>query len=238
MAGPPVTWHMGSALDVELPDASFDLILANEMVGDLPAQKLSRADVGLAPDGGVVDPVKLAALGRAGDLVTELGIVLDDAPEPFYLQTGALELVRRIARWLAPGGTAVVTEFGSPAMWPRLSTHLDHPELSTHFGHLQTAARTLGLGAELGFVMDLIDLQRDDKGLVTTRSQFRALAAMLAADGVALEKIGYTPALFDAALAGKVSPDDIGDLRWDRIEDRLMGLVPHEFRALIATRPR
>ena len=237
MAGLPVTWHLASALDVDLPDAAFDLILANEMVGDLPAQKLSRADVGLAADGGETDAVKLAALGRTGELVTELGIVLDDAPEPFYLQTGALELVTRIARWLAPGGTAVITEFGSPAMWPRLSTHLDHPELSTHFGHLQTAARTLGLGAELAFVMDLIDLQRDDKGLVTTRSQFRALTAMLAADGVTIEKIGYTPALFDAALAGKVDRDAIGDVRWDRIEDRLMGLVPHEFRALIATKP-
>jgi hypothetical protein len=122
-------------------------------------------------------------------------------------------------------------------MWPRLSTHLDHPELSTHFGHLQTAARTLGLSAELAFVMDLIDLQRDDKGLVTTRSQFRALTAMLADAGVTIEKIGYTPALFDAALAGKVDRDAIGDLRWDRIEDRLMGLVPHEFRALLAEKP-
>ena len=28
----------------------------------------------------------------------------------------------------------------------------------------------------------------------------------------------------------------IGELRWDRLEDRLMGLVPHEFKALVATR--
>jgi hypothetical protein len=187
--------------------------------------------------GGEVDPATLAALGRAGELVRELGIVLDDAPEPFYLQTGALELVVRIARWLAPGGTAVVTEFGSPTMWPRLSSHLDHPELSTHFGHLQTAAKTLGLATSLEFVMDIIDLVREDKGLATTRSHFRALTAMLAAEGVTIEKVGYTPALFDAALGGKVPLDAIGDIRWDRIEDRLMGLVPHEFRALIATKP-
>ena len=25
--------------------------------------------------------------------------------------------------------------------------------------------------------------------------------------------------------------------RWDRIEDRLMGLVPHEFKALLAKKP-
>jgi hypothetical protein len=60
---------------------------------------------------------------------------------------------------------------------------------------------------------------------------------MLADAGVTLEKIGYTPALLDAALAGKVAAADIGELRWGKIEDRLMGLVPHEFKALIATRP-
>ena len=48
-----------------------------------------------------------------------------------------------IARWLAPGGVAVVTEFGDQASWPKLSTHLDHPELSTHFGQLAQAAAVL-----------------------------------------------------------------------------------------------
>jgi hypothetical protein len=61
---------------------------------------------------------------------------------------------------------------------------------------------------------------------------------MLAAEGVTIEKVGYTPALFAQALGDKVPQDQIGELRWDRIEDRLMGLVPHEFKALIATKPR
>lgn len=238
LAGLPVTWRMGNVLDLELPAASFDLIISNEMVGDLPSIQLSRPDVGLTVDGGgEVDPAKLAALGRTGELVTQLKVHLDDAPEPFYLQTGALELVIDIAGWLAPGGTAIVTEFGGPMQWPRLSTQLDHPELSTHFGHLLTGARALGLDAELDFVMDLIDLERTHSGLATTRSHFRALATMLADESVTLDKIGYTPQLLDAALAGKVSIDTIGELRWDRIEDRLMGLVPHEFRALIIRKP-
>lgn len=237
LAGLPVTWHTGSVLAAELPDAGFDLIIANEMVGDLPARALTRADVGLAADGGEVDPAKLAALGRTGELVSQLAVHLDDAPDPFYLQTGALELMTRIARWLAPGGTAVVTEFGGAMQWPILSTQLDHPELSTHFGHLLSAVRALGLDGKIEFVIDLVDLDRDDKGLATTRSQFRALAAMLADAGVTIDKIGYTPALFAAALADKVTTAEIGDLRWERIEDRLMGLTPHEFKALIATRP-
>jgi SAM-dependent methyltransferase len=237
LAGRPVRWIEGDALTVE-PGGRFEWILANEMVGDLPAMRLSRPEVGLELDGGgQADPEKLAALGPAGEMVRDLGIYLDDATEPFFLMIGAFELVTKIARWLAPGGVAVVTEFGEQSMWPKLSTHLDHPELSTHFGQLAQAAKSSGLAAEIVFVIDLLDVVRDEKGLATTRSHFRALRAMLAEAGVTLDKIGYTPGLLEAALGGKVALADVGELRWDKIEDRLMGLVPHEFKALIATKP-
>jgi SAM-dependent methyltransferase len=234
LAGRDVRWVMGDVLAAELPAGRFDWILGNEMIGDLPALRLSRPDLGLALEGsGTVDPSKLAALGPAGERVARLGIFLDDATEPLYLMTGAFELVEKIAGWLAPGGTAVLTEFGEPGVWPKLSTHLDHPELSIHFGQLQQAARGAGLDGEIVFVMDLLDLDRDAKGLATTRSHFRALRAMLADAGVALEKIGYTPALLEEALAGKLALADLGELRFEKIEDRLMGLVPHEFKALL-----
>lgn len=236
-AGLPVTVVEGDALTAEHPADSFDLIISNEMVGDLPALQLTRPDVGLTADGGEVLPEKLAALGRAGELVETLGVILDDAPEPFYLMTGALELVVRIARWLAPDGTAFVSEFGDRAKWPTLSLHLDHPELSTHFGHLEQAARTLGLDTKFEFIIDLLDFERTLKGLATTRSHFRALRAMVKTVGVDLPKLGYTPELLDAALGDKLDAATIGVLRWDRIEDRLMGLVPHEFKAVLFRKP-
>ncbi|MEZ4401109.1 MAG: class I SAM-dependent methyltransferase [Kofleriaceae bacterium] len=236
-AGLPVEIKVGDVLAADHPADGYDLILSNEMVGDLPAVQLARADVGLAADGGEVDPVKLAALGRPGELVTELGIHLDDAPDPFYLMTGALELMVRISTWLAPDGVALVTEFGERVMWPKLSTHLDHPELSTHFGHLQQAALTKGLTATIEFVMDLIDLDRTLEGLATTRSHFRALQAVVTDAGGTLPKLGYTRALLDQQLDGKLDLTTVGELRWDRIEDRLMGLVPHEFKALVCRKP-
>lgn len=237
-AGLPVTVREGDVLTAELPADGFDLIIANEMIGDLPAVQCSRADVGLNTDGtGDVDPDKVAGLGRTGELVTQLGIPLHDAPEPFYLLTGAFELMIRVARWLAPDGSAVITEFGERAMWPRLSSHLDHPELSTHFGHLLVAAQSLGLTGSIEFVMDLIDMDRTLQGLATTRSHFRALRAMAADAGVDLPKVGYTREMLAARCAGKLDLDQIGELRWDRIEDRLMGLVPHEFKALVVRKP-
>lgn len=228
-----VTWVIGDVLDVAL-DATFDLIISNEMAGDLPARQLSRLEVGLAADGGTVDRDKLRAFSRAA---ADLGVVIDDAPEPFYLQTGALDMIARIATWLAPGGTAVVTEFGDVASWPRLSTQLDHPELSTHFGHLAQAARGAGLEANVEFVIDLLDFDRTLQGVATTRSHFRALRALAADAGIELAKIGYTPELLAHAVGDKLDLETIGELRWDKIEDRLMGLVPHEFKALVLKRP-
>jgi 2-polyprenyl-3-methyl-5-hydroxy-6-metoxy-1,4-benzoquinol methylase len=237
-AGLPVEVREGDVLAADLPSDAFDLIISNEMVGDLPAEQHSRVDVGMEEDGsGEVDEAKLASLGRAGELVKDLGIPLFDATEPFYLMTGALELMVRIARWLAPDGTAFVSEFGDRSTWPKLSTHLDHPELSTHFGHLQVAAQAKGLTGSIEFVMDVLDMDRTLEGLATTRSHFRALRAMCADAGVELPKLGYTRELLTARFGDKLALADVGELRWDKIEDRLMGLVPHEFKALLVRKP-
>ncbi len=234
--GDRATWIAGDALSVAVPEGAFDLVISNEMVGDLPARKLSRLDVGLELDGtGTAD---IERLRIHSPTAAELGLKIDDAPEPFYLQTGAFDLVVRIARWLAPGATAVITEFGELDAWPRLSTHLDHPELSTHFGQLLHVARASGLTGGIEFVIDLLDFDREQRGLATTRSQFRALRALVADAGVELAKIGYTRGLLEHTVANKLDLASVGDLRFDRIEDRLMGLVPHEFKALVVAKPR
>jgi hypothetical protein len=236
--GDAATWILDDVLRVKLADGAYDLILSNEMAGDLPAKRVSRADLGLHLDGtGTIDPDKVRALAPGAAIAVNLGVNLDDAPEPLYLMTGAFELIAKLAGWLAPGGTAVVTEFGELSGWPKLSTHLDHPELSTNFGQLKQAATGAGLEATIEFVIDLLDLDRTQQGLATARSHFRALRALCADRGIDLPKIGYTPELLDAAFAGKLARDSVGELRWDKIEDRLMGLVPHEFKALVARKP-
>jgi len=85
----------------------------------------------------------------------------------------------------------------------------------------------------VAFVIDLLDFDREQQGLATTRSHLRALAADA---GVELAKIGYTPELLAAAAGDKLDLATVGELRWDKIEDRLMGLVPHEFKALVVSR--
>src|SRR5690606_12875589 len=145
--------------------------------------------------------------------------------------------VGRIWHALEPGGVCVMTEFGELGAYPRLSSHLDHPELSIHFGHLLEAAKKAGFTTQYEFVIDLLDFDRALRGMATTRSYFRALGHMLAEHGIALEKIGYTEAMFEQLIAGRIARDAMGELYFDRIEDRLMGLVPHEFKAVIMRRP-
>ncbi|MDP6943471.1 MAG: hypothetical protein QF464_04920, partial [Myxococcota bacterium] len=236
--GLPVTVHPGNVLQVDWPAASYDLILSNEMVGDLPSARMTHAQAGLDRDDleGETYQAFLAERGPGGAIAAKYTLGLGDAPDPFYLNVGALQLVEKIGQALAPGGTAFISEFGDMSRWPILSTHLDHPELSIHFGHLTAVARAQGLEDDYVFVMDLIDMDRDVEGLRTTRSYFRALKGMLAHHGVTLDKLGYTREMFDALIAGKVTAV-LGDITFDRIEDRLMGLVPHEFKALILRQP-
>ena len=236
--GLPVTIHIGDALTDPWPGEGYDLIVANEMMGDLPSVRLRHGDVGLDDPDLDEDGLRqrIEAQGEVGALVLRHRISLHDAPDPFYLNVGALGLLERVAEHLAPGGTALLTEFGDMSRWPVLSTHLDHPELSIHFGHLAVAAKSLGLDAQGVFVMDLIDLQRDLEGIATTRSHFRALQALFSDHGVSLEKIGYTRTMFEE-LTARAGLGSFGEVHTEPIEDRLMGLVPHEFKALILRRP-
>ncbi len=234
--GLPVTVREGSVFDAAIEAGVYDLLLANEMMGDLTATELTHADIAME---GTVEQqaASLGKLGEAGRLIDTYELALHDAPDPFYLNTGALQLVERAWKAIAAGGVGILTEFGEPHMYPRLSTQLDHPELSIHFAHLERVAQKVGFDAKIEFVIDLLDFDRTLEGMVTTRSYFRALRAMLSEHGVELQKVGYTRSMFEAEVAGKIAIDRIGSLYFDRIEDRLMGLVPHEFKALMLVKP-
>jgi SAM-dependent methyltransferase len=239
LAGLPVTVHLGEALADPWPGSDYDLLVSNEMIGDLPAARLTHAEARLADETleGDAFQAHLASLGPAGEVAARYTIPIGDAPDPFYVNVGAIRFVERAFEALRSGGAAFISEFGEMGRWPVLSTQLDHPELSIHFGHLMTVAKAVGFEADFAFVMDLIDMDRDVRGLATTRSYFRALTAMLAESGVTLEKRAYTDTMVADLLRGAIDAERIGDLRYDKIEDRLMGLVPHEFKALLLKKP-
>lgn len=239
LAGLPVTYYAGDVVADVIPASGFDLVLSNEMIGDLLAVRLDRAPFGLdadEPDDAVFEKA-LDDAGEAGELLRKYNIPIGDAPDPFYLNIGAWRMVEKLFDIMKPGATAWVTEFGEMGRWPLLSTHLDHPELSIHWGQMMLVSKQVGFHADFEFVIDFMDFNRNLEGLATTRSYFRALSALCEEHGVKIEKIGYTREMFAQLLAGKLDLNRVGDIQFDRVEDRLMGLVPHEFKALILKKP-
>ena len=238
-----VRWMAVNAETLDLPDASVDLLLSNEVVGDFTTVKLTRALLGL--DGEKAQPEAFAdwspdtraKLGAAGEQLLRYQPVLRDAPDEIYFNTGAIAFLERVAKALRPGGAAFITEYGDVVRYPIPGTHLDHLEFSIHFGHLVTVARGLGLEADVKYLQDLIGLDRNAYTLTTTRTYFASMRAMLASFGVEFDKIAYTREMFQDALEGHVPFAAIGDVRFSVVDERCMGLSPHEFKALILKRP-
>ncbi len=206
----------GDAERLPLRSGSVDLLVANEMIADLETVRVERGSE------------------AAAALASRHGISFADAREErFWVNAGALRLVREVARVLAPDGAAVLTEFGELDRYPVESTHLDHREFSIHFGHLRDAALHAGLDARVEVVPDLIELQPGVRVLATNRSFFRILRALLDAKGVRLEKLAYTREQLERLVAGKLDLDALEGLKLLPAGERLLGLRPREFKALL-----
>ncbi len=215
-----------------------DLLLCNEVIGDLTTVRLTRASLGLAEGaGGRLSSEGEAVVAEVKGLCEALGVSLEDAPESFFFNLGALRFLSRIKDLLAPGGSAWVTEYGDRVRYPSPASHLDHVEFSVHFGHMAAAARGLGLEAEVEDVQALIGLDQGGRALATTRSWFAAFRAMLAGFGVEIDKVAWTDRMLVEAMGEAVSMAHIGEVRFEAADQRCMGLLPHEFRALLLRVP-
>lgn len=205
----------GDAERLPFRSGSVQLLIANEMIADLETVRVRRE----------------SAEARA--LVARHGISFADAPDELWVNAGALRLVAEVARVLVPDGAAVLTEFGEVDRYPVESTHLDHREFSIHFGHLRAAAERAGLEASVEPVPGLLELDPHVQVLATNRSFFRVLRALLAEKGVKLEKLAYTRAQLETLLAGKVDLAAVEGLKLLPAGERVLGLRPREFKALV-----
>ncbi len=222
--------ELGHAERLELPDASVDFALSNEVIADLRIGLVTRKSLHtLRPDA--------ESDAEALDLVIQYDLATQRGPEPMPIQVGATHLIEQLARVLAPGGVALLSEFGEENQFPIESTHLDHGEWSVHFGHLMQVARRLGLEASLESVPELMSLRGDVWVLASNRTQFRNLRYLFAQLGATLAKRALTPEQLAVAAGGKLQLDRIEGLQFRPVSERVMGLHPNEFKALILRRP-
>lgn len=185
---PGTTGVVGDALALPLPASSVDVLVANEIIADLPSARTSAG----------------------------------------WENTGALAFVAEVARVLAPGGVAFVSEFGSESDEPEETEQLDHPEVSIRFDRLVEAARLLGLAAELSPVAAFMGLDLDARWLWRPH-----LGALRHLDAVAGRPVtagrAWTPATLDAR--------GVEGLRWVTLADEGPGPLPARTFALLLRRP-
>lgn len=215
----------GDACALPLPDASVDVLISNEMIADLPTLPVRREDLA-------------AGQGPGEALVRRYDLPVQDAHGAFHINAGAIQLLEQCARVLKPGGTAYLSEFGSATTYPEQSTHLDHAEFSIHFGHLKHVADKLGLEATLEPLASLVQLDGRVKVLQTTQSFFAALSAFLGQHGVKVEKIAYTEDMLKALVGDALAIDRLEGLKFVPCGQRVLGLKPPEFKALLIRKPR
>lgn len=185
---PGTTGVVGDAVALPVPTGSVDVLVANEIIADLPSAR--------TPSG--------------------------------WENTGALAFVAEVARVLAPGGVAFVSEFGSESDEPEETEQLDHPEVSIRFDRLVEASRRLGLLADLSPVAAFMGLDLDARWLWRPH-----LGAVRHLDGVAGRPITAGRAWTPSSLGAR----GVEGLRWVTLADEGPGPLPARTFALLLRRP-
>jgi SAM-dependent methyltransferase len=228
-----------AARSLPLRDESVDLVISNEVIADFETVRLRRGDLERRDSGRTRPSAKSEhpSVIAARALVRRHTIAIDDAPDVFWLNFGALRFVEDLARALKPGGAAVLVEFGGLARYPVESTHLAHSEFSIHFGHLRHVAERVGLEVEITDIMDFLALRGDVRVLATTRTFFECLRALLARRGVSLQKIAYTERAFRDLVEPRLAGGRLEGPVFKPVRERALGLHPPEFLVAILKKP-
>jgi SAM-dependent methyltransferase len=183
--GKIVTFVTGDVQTHAFPEDAFDLVIANEMIADLPVEKFMKTDTnGNAQAVEALEPA------------SRFGLDLSDAPPWFVLNTGALKFLENVRHTLKPEGRAYITEYGSPYSYAKARTITDHTEFTIHFGHLLTASHSLGFKASIQSLNEFLHFAGDLKVLddQTHHALFGHLMPFLGMEGDAVRI--YTQDMF------------------------------------------
>jgi SAM-dependent methyltransferase len=136
-----------NATEFDLPGRTFDLIISNEVIADFPVAPVQRTNG--------------TWQGEGAYYMDRYDLSDKDAPDTFVVNAGAFCFIERAWKHLKPGGTLIVSEYGSDQMYPRQSYHLNHEEYSIHFGHLAACATKVGFECRLLTLKQFLPLDDD-----------------------------------------------------------------------------
>jgi len=152
-----VTYFQQDAINFNLPNQNFELIIANEVIADFPVSQVERKR------GEDNDSRQL----WEGEGVPDLEKYDLDEPtnaEAFLVNTGVFRFIERAWEHLSPGGVVITSEYGRVDRFPNQSYHLNHEEFSIHFGHVQKCARKVGFECRLLLLKEFLEV--DDQVLM------------------------------------------------------------------------
>jgi SAM-dependent methyltransferase len=215
---PATAGVLGDATRLPLRDGSIDLLLSNEVIADLQAIP--------------VDPEAPAEEGPARAALDALDAYgLAPFPGPQWVNLGAWRFVAEIARVLAPGGAAFLSEFGVLDGPPPEAVQLDHPEVAIQVTWLARVARQHGLTVDVEPLPDLLGVDPAARHLA--RPSWHALRALARAHDVHLPARAWTP----ATLAPRL-PTPVEGLRWVPLTDEGPGPLITRFWSWVLRKPR
>jgi hypothetical protein len=165
-----------NATDLNLPGQKFDLIIANEVIADFPVAFVARSK---GEEGNVWT-------GTGVESAKRFSLAQENSPATFMINQGVFEFIERTWEHLVPGGTAILTEYGGPDLYPVRTHHLNHDEYSIHFGHLAKCARSIGFGCRILPLSEFLSLDDSVEVLAGQEEHILCLNHVLNGHGVSL----------------------------------------------------
>ena len=139
------------ATEFDLAGHTFDLIVSNEVIADFPVAPVQRGN-------------DRRWHGEGASYLEKYSLSDEDAPDSFMVNAGVFRFIERAWKHLKPGGTLIVSEYGSQHRYPEASFNLNHDEYTIHFGHVAACAARVGFQCRLLTLKEFLGL--DDEVLV------------------------------------------------------------------------
>jgi ribosomal protein S18 acetylase RimI-like enzyme len=227
---PAIEHFQQDATRFDIPGHRFDLVIANEVIADFPTTLVRRNE-------STSDEVQRWE-GEGAYYLERYDLSPESAPDPFLVNSGAFEFIDSAWRHLSPGGTLIVSEYGSATRYPTQCYHLNHEEFSIHFGLLMACAQKIGFECRLFTLKEFLEMNDQVWILNANEEGILCLNHILEKYGMSLPYAVISKTEFDKQFQAISEQIGLAGVSFSPLRQGLhCGPEPGDFMVLIMTRP-